>query len=101
VRAPAVIMEPPDAKDPPQVVLPERNQKVQTLSPQTSEEALTIRIRHWGVEAHRREGGVEPRRDDAVPIVEDQTIAVRFRQGHPELLEGPRGGGMRRGVDGQ
>ena len=106
VRAPAVIMELPDAKNPPQMILPERSQEVQTLATETAEEALTIGVRRWrpdwrpeDADTHRSDGGVEPRRVDAVPIVEEEAIGVRGREGFPELLHGPHRGRMTGDVD--
>ena len=48
---------------------------------------------------HRGDGGVEPGREKTVAIVQDEAIAVRFREELPELLAGPHGGGVRRDVD--
>jgi hypothetical protein len=106
MRPRLVVMAPPNAKNPPQMRLPERNEEVQTLSAQRAEESLTIRVRQgrldWRAkdpDTHGRHGRLEPRRLDAVPIVEDEAVPVWLRQDLPELLEGPRGGWVGGSID--
>jgi hypothetical protein len=106
MRAAAVVMDPPSAKHLPQVVLTEGDQIIETLPAERPEQPFTIAIRQGGLawcpedaDTHRGHGCVQPGRVNAVPIVEDEPMAMRFRQDLPELLEGLRGGGMRRNVD--
>jgi len=106
MRAAAVIMNSPGAHHPPQMLFAERNPAVQTLSTEAAEEALTRRIRPWGLEwgpedpdTHLGDDGVQPRRKAPIPIVEDEPVAMRFRKDLAELLEGPGGGRVRRDVD--
>jgi hypothetical protein len=45
VRTAPVIMEPPAEQRPPQMRLPERDQEIQALAPERSQESFTITIR--------------------------------------------------------
>ena len=71
VRAAAMITGPPDAKNPPQMLLPDGNPRTQALATEAPEQALTIGIRLGCLgraevgDTHRGEGGVEPGRIDA------------------------------------
>jgi hypothetical protein len=86
-------MDLPDAKYPAQMLLPERNQEIQALAAQAAEEPFTIGIRLGrpdrcaeNPDTHRGHSRIQPGRVDAVAIVEDEAIAVRFRENLPELL---------------
>ena len=67
------------------MVLRQRNEEVQTLAAEASEETLAYRVRGWrpdrraeNPDTHRGHGGVQPRRVDTVAIVENEPVGVGF-----------------------
>jgi hypothetical protein len=106
VRAAAIGVCLPCAKNPSPGVLAERDQEVQALPAETAEQSFTDRVRpgrlNRGAEdpdTHRGDGAVQPGRVDAIPIVEDESIRVRCSEDLLALLQGPSGRRMPRDVD--
>jgi hypothetical protein len=88
------------------VILPEGDQVIETFPAEGAEESLAKAIRqgraNWrpkDADAHRGDGRIQAGGKDAVPIVEDEPVAVRLREDLPELLQGPGGGWGGRDVD--
>ena len=107
MRAAAIGMEPPCAKDLAPRVFAEGNQRIEALPTEASESPVTQRVRLRRVDRRaeaantpRRDGRVESGRVAAVAIVEDDSGGVRGRENLPALLQGPSGGGMPRPGDG-
>ncbi len=107
VRAAPIVVQPPRAKDPPQVGLSERDQEVQALPPQRPEEPLADRVGLGSLDrgaedpgAQRRHGGVESPRADTVAIMEDEPVGLRRREGLPDLSDPPGSGWMPRHLEG-
>lgn len=99
VRTAAVVMESPGTNRPPQMRLAERNEEVQTLPAERPQESLTVCICHRRLDGrsedpdtHGRHSRIQPWRIDAVPVMEDESVAVGCGEDLPELLESPRGG---------
>jgi hypothetical protein len=89
-----VVMRNPLRENRPQVPFVERNHPIETLAPYGPDEALTIRVRlrcpHQRlqhVERHRPKGLVHGWREDAIAIVDQETIGAIQRQTVPELLD--------------
>src|SRR6516164_7480211 len=101
----AVIVPGPLSNNHLQMVLVEGNQEVETFATKAAAESLAHRVRLWG--PHWRTQNpytqigktlVDIRREDAVPIVDDEAVRMIARQGFPELLQRPFRRGMGRDV---
>ena len=98
------VMGHPLRKDRPKMPFVERNHPIETLAPCCPDEAFTMRVRlrraHrrlQHLERHRPEGLVHSWREDAIAIMDEETIRAIQRQAIPELLDRP----FRVGVVGQ
>ena len=79
------------------MVFRQRTEAVQARAPEAAEQALARGVRRGGVrrrpedaDTQRGDGRVEPRRVDAVALVEDGPGAVRHRENLPAQRPGPR-----------
>ena len=91
----------PLPKNFPQVSLVQRNQEIQTLPADSSDEAFAESVRLGRVErrfqdaqAHRLQGRIELGGVNLVAGVDEEPIRFLARGGLPELLERPVRGGM-------
>jgi len=85
----------------PQVSLVQRNQEIQTLAADTSDEAFaeSVRLgraerRFQDAQAHRLHGRIEFGGVNVVAVVDEKPVRFLSRDGLPELLERPVRGGM-------
>ena len=93
--------EPPLPENSPQVSLVQRNQEIQTLAADTSDEAFAESVRLGRMErrfqdaqAHRLQGRIELGGVNGVAVVDEEPVRFLSRDGLPELLERPVRGGM-------
>src|SRR5215813_2910142 len=98
---PAVIVHGPIPNSNVKVAFVEWNQEVETFATKAAAQSLAHRVRLGG--PHRRTQNpytqigktlVDILREDAVTIVDDETIRMIARQGIPELLQRPFRRGM-------
>ena len=89
-------MSHPLVENSPQVSLVQRNQEIQTLAADTSDEAFAKSVRLGRVErrfqdaqAHRLQGRIELRGVNRVAVVDEEPVRFLSRDGLPELLERP------------
>jgi hypothetical protein len=94
-------MSHPLLENSPQVSLVQRNQEIQTLAADTSDEAFAECVRLGRVErrfqdaqAHRLQGRIELAGVNVVAVVDEEPVRFLSRDGLPELLERPVRGGM-------
>src|ERR1019366_1783011 len=101
-----VVVGHPRCQDFAQVPLAQRNNPVQTLTPQSPDQSFAKRVRLRA--AHRRGDNLkaEPGQrsvqfggKDRVVVVDDETILVVEWDGISQLLQSPRGGGMGRRIE--
>jgi len=97
-----IVVFSPFSKQPSQVPLTERNEPIQALSPQASDQPFAKGIRfwcsNWSLENSNSKGldaAVQIHRENTRPIADQPTVSVVTRDGFPELLQRPGGVGMR------
>src|SRR5215471_11009204 len=102
---PAVIVHGPIPNRHLKMAFVEWNQEVETFATKAAVESFAHRVRrrgpHWRTQNPYAQIGktlVDIRREDAVAIVDDETIRMIARQGFPELLQRPFRRGMGRDV---
>ena len=93
VRPSPIVVFSPFSKQPSQVPLTERNEPIQTLSPQAPDQPFAKGIRFWrsngSLENSNSKGldaAVQIHRENTRPIADQPTVSVVTGDGFPELL---------------
>src|SRR6516162_5850823 len=104
--SPAVLVHSPIPNSHLKMAFVEWNQQVETFAAKAAAESLAHRVRllgpHWRTQNPYTQIGktlVDIRREDAVPIVDDEAVRMIARQRFLELLQRPFRRGMGRGVE--
>src|SRR5258708_6268346 len=102
----AVVVRGPLANNRAEMSLAERDDSVETLAPQGSDQTFAIGVGTWspdrrtnGLDAEGADGGIHHSREDGVVVVDQVLVRVVARDGVAKLLCGPFGSRMSGDVD--
>jgi hypothetical protein len=106
MRPSSVVVRCPFTRNRTQVAFAKRNEPVEALAPEGSDEALAEGVRFWTArrrlehrEAEGTGGCVERSREDRIAVVQEISPRMLGNEDLAQLLRGPCSRGMRRRVD--